>query len=195
MSVAVGVLCAGRGTRFGSAKQLADLNGRPMVQWAMDAALASGLRPIVAVVGPGAAKIEAVLGQGIDVVRAPRARFGIAHSLAALVRSLEGWRQVGAVCVGLADQPLVGADAYLRLVAAYDAGATFAVATYGGQRGNPVLIARSLWPQVVALRGDVGARALMDLVPVVEVDCSDTGRPDDVDTLADLARIADEMEH
>ncbi len=195
MSVAVGVLCAGRGTRFGSSKQLADLNGRPMVRWAMDAALASGLRPIVAVVGPGGAKIEAVLGQGIDVVRAPGARFGIAHSLAALVRSLEGWRQVGAVCVGLADQPLVGADAYRRLVAAYDAGATFAVATYGGQRGNPVLLARSLWPEVLALRGDVGARALMDLVPVVEVDCSDTGRPDDVDTVADLARIADEMEH
>ena len=60
------------------------------------------------------------------------------------------------------DQPGVGADAYRRLADAYHAGATLAVATYAGRRYNPVLIARPLWPRVHQLRGDVGARALMD---------------------------------
>ena len=119
---------------------------------------------------------------------------GSRTACAALVRALEGWRQVGAVCVGLGDQPGVGAEAYRRLAHAYDAGATLAVATYGGVRQNPVLIARPLWPRVGQLRGDVGARALMDELTVTEVDCTDTGSPADIDTPADLERVAREME-
>ena len=51
------------------------------------------------------------------------------------------------MCVGLADQPRVGAEAYRRLVAAHAAGAELAVTTYSGERGNPVLLGRSLWPE------------------------------------------------
>ncbi len=132
--------------------------------------------------------------QGVDVVHAVRARQGVAHSIGAALRALEGWRRVGAVCIGLADQPLVGADAYRRLVAAYDAGATLAAACYDGQRANPVLVARSWWPAAAELRGDVGLRALMTPESVTEVDCTGTGRPDDVDTTEDLERLAREME-
>ena len=188
------MLAAGRSTRFEGVKQLAPLGDRPLVRWAVDAAVESGLRPVVTVVGPRSGPIEAVLPQGVDVVRARRARAGISNSLRALVAALEGWRQIDAVCVGLGDQPGVGAEAYRRLAAAYDAGATLAVATYAGHRGNPVLIGRSLWPRVDELRGDVGARALMDEVTATEVDCTDTGSPADVDTPADLERIAREME-
>jgi molybdenum cofactor cytidylyltransferase len=192
--VAVGILAAGRAERFGGGKVLAELDGVPLVRRAVDAAMASGLRPVVTVVGPRAGPLEQVLPAGVDVVQAFAARRGIAHSLRALIRALEGWRQVGAVCVGLADQPFVGPDAYRRLSAAYDAGATFAVATYKGQRHNPVLIGRVHWPAVARLRGDVGARSLMDTLAVVEVDCDNTGRPDDVDTTEDLARMQREME-
>ena len=192
--MAVGILAAGRGTRFGGGKVLAELGGVPIVRRAVDAALASGLRPVVTVVAPGFGAIERVLPAGVDVVTAPAARLGIAHSLRALIRALEGWRQVGAVCVGLGDQPQVGPDAYRRLVAAHAEGAEFVVATYGGERQNPVLIGRSLWPEALKLRGDTGARALMERVPVVDVACDGTGRPDDVDTLADLARLQRELD-
>lgn len=174
---------------------MAPLGGTPLVRHAVDAALASELRPIVVVVAQFALKIESVLPAGVDVVRAPAARLGIAHSLRALVQALEGWRQVGAVCVGLADQPLIGPDAYRRLAAAYAAGADFAVATYGGERQHPVLIGRDLWPQVRTLRGDVGARALMESVVPLDVPCDGTGRPDDIDTPDDLNRIERETEH
>lgn len=173
---------------------LAELGGRAIVRRAVDAALASGLRPVVTVVGPGSGSIERVLPAGVDVVTAPAARLGIAHSVRAVIRALDGWRQVGAVCIGLGDQPLVGPDAYRRLAASYAAGSSFSVATYSGHRQNPVLIGRDHWPQVLRLRGDVGARALMDAVPVLDVECDGTGRPDDVDTLADLARLQHEME-
>jgi nicotine blue oxidoreductase len=101
-------------------------------------------------------------------------------------------RDVGAVVVALADQPLVGAEAVARLIAAYHDGATVAVAVYDGRARNPVLLARECWAEVIAMAtGDQGARPFLrarpDLVTVVE--CGDTGRPDDIDTPADLARI------
>jgi CTP:molybdopterin cytidylyltransferase MocA len=101
-------------------------------------------------------------------------------------------RDVGAVVVALADQPLVGAEAVARLIAAYRDGAIVAVAAYDGQARNPVLLARECWAEVIAMAtGDQGARTFLrarpDLVTVVE--CGDTGRPDDIDTPADLARI------
>jgi CTP:molybdopterin cytidylyltransferase MocA len=101
-------------------------------------------------------------------------------------------RDVGAVVVALADQPLVGAEAVARLIAAYRNGAIVAVAAYDGKARNPVLLARECWAEVIAMAtGDQGARPFLrarpDLVTVVE--CGDTGRPDDIDTPADLARI------
>jgi CTP:molybdopterin cytidylyltransferase MocA len=80
---------------------------------------------------------------------------------------------------------LVGADAYRRLAGAYRGGASLAVATYHGQRRNPVLLGRTLWAKARQLDGDEGARVLMD-EGAVEVDCTDTGSAADVDTLDDL---------
>jgi molybdenum cofactor cytidylyltransferase len=186
--VAIAVLAAGRGSRFGGdvPKPLVELRGRPLVAWALDAANASGLRPIVLVVGHGAAAVTGAAPEGVLVVRAQRWRRGIARSLRAALDALEPWAAVGAICIGLGDQPLVGPDAYRRLAAAYHDGATLAAATYRGERGNPVLMARPLWGEAQRLDGDVGARALMGVHDVAEVDCTDTGHPSDVDTLEDL---------
>ncbi|HSZ42243.1 MAG TPA: NTP transferase domain-containing protein, partial [Trebonia sp.] len=97
-----------------------------------------------------------------------------------------------AAVIALADQPLVGAEAVRRLIAAWRDGASVAVAAYDGKPRNPVLIAREHWPAVLeTATGDTGARAFLrahpDLVTLVE--CGDTGRPDDIDTAEDLARI------
>lgn len=186
--VAIAILAAGRGSRLGGdlPKPLVELRGRPLVGWALEAAIDSALRPVVLVVGHGRAAVTRAANEGVVVVRSRRWRRGIARSLRAALKALEPWAQVGAVCVGLADQPLVGADAYRRLEAAYRDGATLAVATYRGRRGNPVLLGRRLWSEARRLDGDVGARALMCDHDVVEVDCTDTGDASDVDTLDDL---------
>ena len=186
--VAVAILAAGRGSRLAAdvPKPLAELRGRPLVSWALDAATASGLRPVVLVVGHGGGAVARAAPEGVIVVRSRWWRRGISRSLRAALEALEPWARVGAVCVGLADQPFVGPDAFRRLADAHKHGATLAVATYRGKRGNPVLLARSLWAEARRLKGDVGARALMDDHHVVEVDCTDTGDPNDIDTLDDL---------
>jgi nicotine blue oxidoreductase len=92
----------------------------------------------------------------------------------------------------LGDQPLVGAGAVERLVAAFAEGARVAVATYGERWRNPVLFSREAWPLLEAeLIGDEGARSLLRRHPelVVEVPCDGVGDPADVDTREDLRRL------
>jgi CTP:molybdopterin cytidylyltransferase MocA len=98
-----------------------------------------------------------------------------------------------AAVIALADQPLVGAEAVRRLIAAYEGGASVVVAAYAGKPRNPVLIAREHWAAVSELAtGDTGARPFLRAHPelVTLVECGDTGSPDDVDTPEDLDRVA-----
>jgi CTP:molybdopterin cytidylyltransferase MocA len=161
------------------------------VAWSLDAARASGLSPVVVVVGREADAVLAAAGVGDHEVVARNLLWGtgIASSLVAALRALGDRIEIHAVVVGLGDQPAVGADAYRRLARAYDAGARLAVATYAGVRGNPVLLARDHWDEALGLEGDEGARVLMRRHPVVEVPCDGTGEPTDVDTPHDLAAL------
>ena len=91
------------------------------------------------------------------------------------------------------DTPDVGADVVRRVLAAARSSASgLARARYGDRPGHPVVIVRRHWPDLLdGLRGDQGARAFLRTRPelVTLVECGDTGRPDDIDTPADLARI------
>jgi nicotine blue oxidoreductase len=186
------VLAAGRGVRFGGEvpKSLVPLHGRPLAVYALDAAVASGLAPVVVVVSD--ARVAGALGEvsGVRVVSNDAPERGISSSLQTALRALDADESVDGVVVGLADQPLVGAEAFRRVAGAHDTGARLAVATYGGERGNPVLVAREHWPEALALRGDEGARVLLRRHGAVEVPCDGTGEPTDVDTPDALAAVA-----
>jgi molybdenum cofactor cytidylyltransferase len=212
LSTAAAVLAAGRGSRLGgdASKPLLDWRGRPLVAWAVDAAVASGLRPVVVVVGYRGDEVRAVISRtsrtspgndpvnsemfadgGVIVVDNPEWEEGIASSLRAALTALDPIAEVDAVAVGLADQPLVGAAAYARL-AASEGAAPIRAATYEGRPGNPVVLARSLWPEAMRLRGDSGARTLMRDGAVDRIECGDTGSAADIDTLEDLVRLQQE---
>jgi CTP:molybdopterin cytidylyltransferase MocA len=185
-AVAGVLLAAGEGSRFGQPKALVELNGQTLSERGVELLRAGGTDPILVVTG--AAPIHLV---GTQTVHNQEWRTGMGSSLRAALQALTG-TDAGAAVVALADQPLVGPQAVTRLIAAYRDGASVAVATYDGQPRNPVLLAREHWPEVMALAtGDTGARAFLRARPdlVTQVECGDTGRPDDIDTPADLARI------
>jgi CTP:molybdopterin cytidylyltransferase MocA len=185
-AVAGVLLAAGEGSRFGRPKALVELDGQTLAERGVDLLRAGGADPILVVTG--AAEIQL---SGALTVHNENWRTGMGSSLRAALVALTS-ADAGAAVVALADQPLIGPEAVARLIAAYRDGATVAVAAYDGQPRNPVLLAREHWPEVIALAaGDTGARPFLrartGLVTLIE--CGDTGRPDDIDTPADLARI------
>jgi CTP:molybdopterin cytidylyltransferase MocA len=180
------LLAAGQGSRLGQPKALIDVGGRPLAARGVALLRDGGAAPVIVVTGATAVDLPGVL-----TVHNPRWRTGMGSSLAAGLATVPD--QCSAAVVALVDQPLVGTQSVRRLLAAHQAGASVAVAAYAGRPRNPVLLAREHWPEVIALAaGDSGAREFLrahpDLVTLVE--CGDTGRPDDIDTPADLDRIA-----
>ena len=181
MDIAVVVLAAGGGARFaGSSHKLqATLRGRPVYQWALEHALASGLGDVLVVTGAAALELPA----GTIEVANPNWSEGQITSLRAGIAAAAG-RGASAVVVGLADQPFIEPAAW-RSVGSADA--PIAVATYAGRRANPVRLDHTVW-DLLPDSGDEGARSLMRLRPdlVREVACD--GSPADIDTLEDLER-------
>jgi CTP:molybdopterin cytidylyltransferase MocA len=180
------LLAAGEGSRFGQPKALVELGGMTLADRGVALLRDGGAGPVLVVAGAVPLDIS-----GTRTVHNQEWRTGMGSSLRAALRALAD-ADVSAAVIALADQPLVGAAAVRRLIAAYQAGATVAVAVYDGEPRNPVLIAREHWPEVIAAAtGDKGARAFLRARPdlVTRVECGDTGSPQDIDTPDDLASI------
>ncbi|WP_239330010.1 NTP transferase domain-containing protein [Frankia sp. CiP3] len=187
------VLAAGAGRRFGSPKALAMLDGELLVERSVRLVARGGCTPVFVVLGAHAAEVARAANlPKAQVVPAPDWAEGMGASLRRGLGAVAG-TSLDAVVITLVDQPLIGAQAVRRLITAHASGAAAAVATYNGQPRNPVLLRRETWTEVCAhARGDMGARAWLRANPdrVVMVACDDTGRPDDIDTPADLARLS-----
>lgn len=190
------LLAAGAGRRLGSPKALVLFDGEPLVLRAHRLLRAGGCDPVVTVLGARADDARAAAtaaGEPLtDVVVARDWQTGMGASLRAGLVALAERGAAGCV-IALVDQPAIGVGAIERLRDAWEAGAVAAVATYGGRPQNPVLLDRTVWAAVAKqARGDSGARAWLRTNPelVVVVPCDDSGSADDMDTPADLERLA-----
>jgi molybdenum cofactor cytidylyltransferase len=192
--VVAALLAAGGGTRFRGPthKLLAPLDGRPVAAHALDHVVASGIGPVLIVVGavditePGALGPDVVVPPSVTVLRNPDWELGQATSIAMAVDAADA---MGAdhLVVGLADQPFIDPAAW-RQVAGAPHEWTIVVASYDGRRGpHPVRLHRSLWP-LLARTGDDGARGLLQSHSrqVHVVPCP--GSAADIDTCEDVQR-------
>ena len=179
------VLAAGAGTRFGGRKQLAPLEGRPLLEHALAAMAAAPVDERIVVLGAYADEIRATVDlHGVRPVVCDGWEEGIGASLRTGLDSLSP--ATDAIVVTLGDQPRISARAIAAVIAARGGDAQAVRATYGGEPAQPVLVERELFPELRALRGDVGAREVLRGARVRDVPCDGLGDPCDVDTRADL---------
>jgi len=183
------ILAAGSSSRMsGSQKLLLEFDGKPMVRHAMESATEGGCHQVVVVYAADDVR-DAVDGDA-ELVHNPKASTGMASSLQVGLRAMRP--DIEAVVILLGDQPLVGSRTVAALIRAWRReGSRPAVAVSQGEDGwaPPVVMARELWDQLFKLKGDAGARQvlhgrpeLLDVVPA-------PGRPDDIDTPDDYAKI------
>ena len=194
--IAALLLAAGKSSRMGENKMLVEIDGRPMVARTAQRLLSSRARPIVAVLGNMADEVDAALGKlPVERVLNPDFAEGLATSLtrglAALPEDIDG------VVVCLGDMPLIAGRDIDRLIAAFNPleGRAIVVPTRRGRRGNPILWSHQFFAEMLALKGDQGARKLIeehaDLVAEIEMDSDAIFI--DIDTPEALAQLRERM--
>jgi molybdenum cofactor cytidylyltransferase len=190
------LLAAGSSRRMGRPKQLLDWGGSPLVRVAAEQALAAGLQELIVVTGAAHAEIAAALaGLPLRLVYNPEHAQGQSTSLRAGIGALG--QQAAATLVLLGDQPFVTAAIVGRIVGAWRAsGAPIVAPRYRGTRGNPVLFARELFPELLAVTGDQGARAILAArsSTIHFVDIDDDRPLADIDTPDDYIRATQDRE-
>jgi len=181
------LLAAGSATRFGSDKLQHSLpHGVSMaVQSARH--LKSQVAKIVAVVRPGSPDLSRILSaEGCEVVVCENATEGMGASLACAARAAGA---ADGYLVALGDMPFVRPSSIAAVRDALAGGAPLAAPFWRSRRGHPVGIAGQFFAELLTLRGDEGAKALLaaNAQRLVKIPVGDPGVIRDIDTPADLA--------
>jgi molybdenum cofactor cytidylyltransferase len=189
--IAAVVLAAGSGSRFGSsAKQLAELDGIPLLEHALRAVEAvPAIERIVVVLGARAEEIRAGVDFGLaEPVVCEDWADGQAASLRCGIAAVAG---AEAAVLTLGDMPRITPQVIARFadIAAEHGSHARARAVYDGLPGHPVVLGSAYFGQIAALRGDVGAREVLKAIGAHPVECSQLCSAADVDTPEALERL------
>ncbi len=194
--IATIVLAAGGSSRLGRPKQLVRYRGVPLVVHAATAALAATLGPVLVVVGAAADAVSALLVPlSVDTIINPRWSDGMGTSLAAGVAAVPA--AVDAAIVMVCDQPTVTKEHLTALAACFArrTSTSIVATTYTGAGGGevvgvPALFARTHFAELMQLPADRGAKAVLQRHQARLESIALPGGEIDVDTPADLARLA-----
>lgn len=183
------VLAAGLSRRMGANKLTAEIDGKPMVRHAVEAALAGGLDPVVVVTGHQPEAVAKALA-GLDIVLVHNGDYekGLSTSLRRGIKAMPP--DCAGAMVLLGDMPAITPALIRRAIAAFDpASCAICVATARGRRGHPVLWGRQFFPEIAVLEGDAGARTLLarHAAQICEVEADSDAPLTDIDTPDDLA--------
>lgn len=185
------ILAAGSSSRLGRPKQLLALGDRPVLAHTVANARAAALAGLIVVLGHNAPTIQEQIDFGdACVVINDRYAEGQSTSLHVGVAALPP--DTAAALFILGDQPLIGPAVHDALIAAFrQSAAPIVQPSYDGQRGNPVLIASTLFPELLTITGDQGARNVIraHATEVLAVPILGTTPTDDLDTEEDYQRL------
>jgi molybdenum cofactor cytidylyltransferase len=180
------VLAAGSGSRFGGGKLMAPWRGGALIDGALAAAFAAPVGAVHVIVGADPAVADHCRARGAHVVEAKDYALGLSASLRAGISALP--ENAAGALVLLGDMPRVPHTVLGPLIAAVKAGALAAAPEFEGRLGNPAVLSAALFPRVMALQGDKGARGLIEGLgeALVRIPAPDAGILFDVDRPDDL---------
>lgn len=194
------ILAAGAATRFGQPKQLLRLKDKYLIERVLDAALTSRLGRIVLVLGYAHQKILQALGKKsqhpkLHIEINPHYKKGQSHSLRVGLAVVKN--DFPAVIFLLGDQPMLNSATINTLLERFwSAGKNICAPAYRGQRKNPVILGRRFYDQLMQIKGDIGARQLIDDHPdqVLTVEIDDPLCFFDIDTPQDFENLKKKLE-
>ena len=190
-SIGAVILAAGMSSRMGEPKQLLLLDGKTLLGRVLDNARSAAVDEIVVVLGAAAESIrEKIDLSKVKVVVNSSYQQGMGTSLRTGLAALDP--VIKAALIILADQPFVRAATLVRICEEYwRSHAQIVIPLYRGFRGNPVLLDRSVFPEVMTLGGDVGCRAIFGnhLDGIVKLPVEDLGILLDIDSKADFEKL------
>jgi molybdenum cofactor cytidylyltransferase len=186
------VLAAGESSRLGRPKQLLEYNGRTFLQNSVQIAIASGVQKVVVVLGAHAEKIKKeIAGGDVHLVENTEWKEGMASSIRSGLQAIsEIDPGVESVILMVCDQPFVTASLLNELITVHQkTGKPIVACSYENTFGPPVLFHKTIFQELLQLRGDVGARGIVskhtgevELIPFPKGTY-------DIDTDTDYARI------
>jgi xanthine dehydrogenase accessory factor len=160
-AVTCAILAAGASRRFGGPKQLAEIDGAPMLRRIAAQACRSSCARVAVVLGARADTIGPTL-DGLPIERVDNP--GWSEGMASSIRAAVAWaraRGAGALLLAVGDQPALDAAHLDALIAASQGGQQLAASRYAGVLGPPAVFPASAFAQLETLTGDLGARALL----------------------------------
>jgi molybdenum cofactor cytidylyltransferase len=191
--IAILLLAAGSSSRLGRSKQLISITGQPLLLKSVEAAIKTGIKNIIVVLGANEeAHRQVIKDAGVQVVVNTDWKKGMGNSLkAGLYYLLQQTPKAEAVVVMVCDQPLINSDQLKKLVSEYKSSGSVIVASfYQGVAGVPVLFDRTLFSELLLLSDDAGAKKILQHHPHLVKTVPFIGGEIDIDTEDDLKRFS-----
>ncbi|MFV1852599.1 MAG: nucleotidyltransferase family protein [Thalassospira sp.] len=182
------LLAAGESARFGGRKQLADINGKPMIHHALDALSHLPLPDIFVVLGAYGDQIAPVLGKEITIITNDNWATGMGSSIARGMKAVMTNGGYDGVLIALCDQINLTDEDYNQLIAAFD-GTQIVATRHADGLGVPAIFPKASFDDLLSLSGQIGARKIINSHKgnLVAIDLPNAAL--DIDTRDDLAKV------
>ncbi|ARM75096.1 nucleotidyltransferase family protein [Acidianus manzaensis] len=187
MKIGAIVLAAGEGKRFKGNKLLATLKGKSIITYALESI--NNLDRVV-IAGRYAKELIDHLKNEI-IIYNPSWNKGVSSSIKLGIRFFQDY---DGVLVVLGDMPLVTKNDIEKILSRFDNNCEAVIPTYNNLWGNPVLLSNKLFPKLLTLEGDQGAKQILKIEEeksssnIYTVECS-IGVTLDIDTKEDINKI------
>jgi molybdenum cofactor cytidylyltransferase len=188
--IAILILAAGASTRFGSPKQLLKYDGITLLRRTVETVLLSKVKSVHVVLGFESEKMQLEIANlPVDVVINPNWQHGISTSIRSGIQSLEP--SIDAAIIVLCDQPKLSTDTLNTLIDTYTSTQTpIVTCRYAGTVGVPAMFDRCVFPELLSLEGDHGAKKIIERYTEERIEIDFSGGEIDIDTITDKRQIS-----